>query len=40
MIGASEMMNAISVTAAVPAPTHIRISGAMATIGTVCSSSV
>ena len=40
MIGASEMMNATSVTEAVPAPTHIRISGAIATIGTVCSSIV
>src|ERR1700733_15102081 len=40
MIGASEMMNAISVTEKIPAPIHIKIRGAMATIGTVCSNNV
>src|SRR6266853_6433011 len=36
MIGAREIINEMSATAAVPAPTHIKISGAMATMGTVC----
>src|SRR6267142_355851 len=36
MMGAREIINAMSATAAVPAPTHIKISGAMATMGTVC----